>query len=206
MVRIERCLLALDCTWRDNNDCILIAGSHDWKIKSMIMTTKTIPLFFNSAIMALALLLSACGSMPATPTDSTATEPTTAEPIKEPAAPFTYVDSTLLFAEETASASMRATFNREGNADMAQGYQFQFRSISPEVIFLSSISVVAGGERIFLEEGQIALPKEKGITLTLSLEESLKIAEYETALFQFKFDNESFLMAISLHKLSEYLP
>ena len=156
---------------------------------------------FSSAVISLALFLSACGSNPT----QTGTTPEVL-PVVEEVPAFTYVDSTILFAEDTASASMRATFNREGNTTMAEGYKFQFRSVNNEVIFLSSISVVAGGERIFLEEGQIALPKEKGITLQLSLEDSLKIAEYETALFQFRFDNESFLMQISLHKLSEYLP
>lgn len=158
-------------------------------------------ILFNSVLISLTLFLVSCGSTP-TQTDTTSQD----SPAAEEVSPFTYVDSTILFAEDTASASMRATFNREGNTTMAEGYKFQFRSVNDEVIFLSSISVIAGGERIFLEEGQIALPKEKGITLQLSLEDSLKIAEYETALFQFRFDNESFLMQIALHKLSEYLP
>lgn len=156
----------------------------------------------STAFVATALFLSACGSTPSQ-TDSTDTNES---PSAEKPAAFTYVDSTLLFADDTASASMRATFNREGNATMAEGYKFQFRSINEEVIFLSSISIIAGGERFFLEEGQIALPKEKGVTLTLPLEDSLAIAQYETALFQFKVGNESFLMQITLHKLTEYLP
>ena len=155
---------------------------------------------FHAALIAAALLLSACGSTPKQATTQIETPPET------PAPAFTYVDSTLLFAEDSASASMRATFNREGNATMAEGYKFQFRSINDDVIFLSSISIIAGGDRFFLEEGQIALPKEKGVTLTLPLEDSLAIAQYETALFQFRFGNESFLMQIALHKLSEYLP
>jgi len=154
----------------------------------------------SAIFVACVLLLNACGS--------NQTKQNTSSPANtaDQAPAFTFVDSTILFDDETASVSMRATFDRQGNATMAEGYKFQFRSINPEVTFLSSISIVAGGDRIFLEEGQIALPKEKGITLQLSLEESLNIAQFETALFQFRFGNESFLVTLGLHKLSEYSP
>ena len=165
------------------------------------MLKKNLNKSLSAVFVTCALLLSACSSNP-----SQENQPPAVPDTVEQELAFTFVDSTILFDNETASVSMRATFDREGNATMAEGYKFQFRSINPEVTFLSSISIVAGGDRIFIEEGQIALPKEKGITLQLSLEESLNIAQYKTALFQFRFGNESFLMALSTHKLSEYLP
>lgn len=168
------------------------------------------PCTFHTLLVAtLVLLISACGSAPTQTNTTTLPQAPLDKPEPVPATTITgnltYVDSTVLFAEDTASASMRATFTPDGTK-MLEGYKFQFRSIKTDVVFLSSISIIAGGERIFLEEGQIALPKERGITLSLSLEDSLAIANYKTALLQFRYDNESFLMEIALHKLAEFLP
>jgi len=100
---------------------------------------------------------------------------------------------------------MRATFNKK-TSTMDQGYKFQFRTISTRPVFLNSISVIAGGKRIFLEEGQIVLPSQQGITLTLPLEDSLFISKYPSALLQFRQNNVSQIFAIELHQLKEFTP
>ena len=120
--------------------------------------------------------------------------------------PHTHVDSTLYFAERTASISMRASFTREQPSTMTTGYQFQFRTINTQPAFLNSISLVAGGKRLFLEENQIVLPSQKGITLQLSLEDSQWLAQYPSALIQFRHNNDSYLFAIELHQLKAFAP
>ncbi|MGH1487138.1 MAG: hypothetical protein ACRBCI_13070 [Cellvibrionaceae bacterium] len=121
-------------------------------------------------------------------------------------APFTYVDSTQYFADRTASVSMRAIFNREQPSGMAEGYKFQLRTISNQPAFLNSISIIAGGKRIFLEEGQIVLANGRGITLQLSLEDSLFVSQYPSALVQFRHNNNSYIFSIELHQLKEFAP
>ena len=166
--------------------------------------------------LIVAAVLSACGTTPeqsagtdnTTPATSAQNKQTQTQQIDREANPesaYTYVDSTVLFAEKTASVSLRASFGTQ-DPGMKQGYQLQFRTLSDTPVFLSSISVIAGGQRLFVEEGQIVLPQKKGISLSLSLEESLFIGEYETALLQFRYNNESFLMQIRLHQLSEFIP
>lgn len=143
-------------------------------------------------VVAVVLLIASCGSQKAKD----------APPVQ---APYTFVDSTEYFADRTASVSMRATFHREQPASgMAEGYRFQFRTINTQPAFLNSISLVAGGKRIFLEEGQIVLPLEKGITLQLSLEDSLLVAQQNSALLQFRHNNTSHIFTIELHQLKPF--
>jgi hypothetical protein len=156
--------------------------------KTILIKLKT------SAILALCFcLVASCGSSPQQ------------KPNKS-ASPFTYVDSTEYFANRTASASMRATFTTEQPSGMAQGYRFQFRTLSKNPAFLNSISIVAGGKRYFLEEGQIVLPREKGITLQLPLSDSLEAAKFPSALLQFRYNNSSYIFAIELHQLKTFVP
>jgi len=119
--------------------------------------------------------------------------------------PYNYVDSTEYFAERTGSVSLRATFSKQ-DSKMDEGYKLQFRTISPRPVFLNSISVVAGGKRIFLEEGQIVLPSQKGVTLEASLEDSLFIGKFPSALLQFKQNNISEILTIELHQLKKFSP
>lgn len=119
---------------------------------------------------------------------------------------FDYVDSTLYFSERQSSVSLRATFKRGSTSGMAEGYQFQFRTISAKPVFLDSISIIAGGKRLFLEEGQIVLPGQRGVTFRLSLQESLVVAGFPSALLQFRYNNDSYMFAIELHQLREFVP
>ena len=126
----------------------------------------------------------------------------------EPAvvSPYTYVDSTQYFDERTASVSMRATFTNSSPSGMERGYLFQFRSINKKPAFLNSISIIAGGKRYFLEEGQVVLPNQKGLTFNLSLDDSLEVAKYPSSLLQFRHNNQSYLFSIELHQLQEFAP
>ncbi len=119
---------------------------------------------------------------------------------------YTFVDSTRYFNERNSSISMRATFSKDSSSKTTKGYLFQFRTIIEKPIFLSSISLIAGGKRIFLEEGQLLLTKEKGLTLSLSLEDSLFVAEFPTALLQFRQNNISEIFTIELHQLADFNP
>ena len=148
--------------------------------------------FFVIGFLAISLGLTGCQSQQASE--------------KAPESPYTYVDSTLYFAERTASISMRATFTDQQPSTMTKGYKFQFRTINTQPAFLSSISLIADGKRIFLEEGQVVLPSQKGVTLELSLENSLWLAKYPSALVQFRHGNDSYIFAIGLHQLKEFAP
>ena len=140
----------------------------------------------------LLVLLGACASNPQEKTP--------------PVSPYTFVDSTVYFAEQTASLSMRTTFHKGQSAVIAEGYRFQFRTISPTPVFLSSISLIAGGKRLFLEEGQVVLPNEKGVTLKLSIKDSQFVAGFPSALIQFKHNNQSFIFTIELHQVKDFNP
>jgi hypothetical protein len=143
-------------------------------------------------IFIFAFLLTACGS--------------TQDKTPPPPSPYTFVDSTLYFYERQSSISMRAIFNRDDTSKMAEGYKFQFRTISNKPVFISSISIVAGGKRIFLKEGQVVLPTGKGISLSLPLDASLFAAKFPSALVQFKHNNDSQIFSIELHQLKKFVP
>ncbi|MBX2809014.1 MAG: hypothetical protein KTR20_10330 [Cellvibrionaceae bacterium] len=153
---------------------------------------------WSLGIWVLAALLSSCGT---THEKSTSALPTKTEP-----SPYTFIDSTEYFADRTASVSMRASFDTRNPSAMSSGYKFQFRTISETPILLNSISIIAGGKRIFIEPGQVVLPKHKSVTLSLPLEASQFIATFPSALLQFKHNNISQLLAITLHRLQEFDP
>jgi hypothetical protein len=127
-------------------------------------------------------------------------------PTSTPEPLFTFVDSTLFFNDRNSSISMRTTFNKGTNYNMVKGYFFQFRTITKKPIFLSSVSIVAGGKRLFLEEGQLLLTEKNSVTLNLSLENSLLITQFPKVLFQFKQNNKSEIFIIDLHQLDQYIP
>ena len=121
--------------------------------------------------------------------------------------PYTYIDSTLYYADRQASISVRASFNQQNNnAGLAEGYRFQFRSIRAEPVFLNSISIVAGGKRFFLEAGQVVVPNQQGVTLQLPLDESKFVASFPSALIQFRHNNDSYIFSIELHQLKPFTP
>ena len=119
---------------------------------------------------------------------------------------YTFIDSTLYFNERESSVSMRATFNKGNNTKIIKGYLFQFRTITEQPIFLSSASIIAGGRRLPLEEGQLLLSAQNNVTLKLSLEDSLFAANFSSVLFQFKQNNASEIFVIELHQLDNFYP
>jgi len=137
---------------------------------------------------------------------SCGTQPTKTQPELSPEQLYTFVDSTLYFNARNSSISMRATFEKGNDLKMSKGYLFQFRTIDNKPIFLSSVSVIAGGKRIFLEKKQLLLTPKKDITLSLSLEDSLFLAQFPTGLLQFKQNNSSELFTIALHQLDTFTP
>ena len=149
---------------------------------------------------AFILLLAGCGTV--------ATTPESGQKSTTENSSLTFVDSTQYFREDTASISLRASFDTSSNTSltMVDGYKFQFRTLSDTPIFISSVSIIAGGKRFFVEEGQFVLTKEKGTTSTLPLDDSLFIADFPSALLQFRYNNESFLFEIALHQLKEFRP
>jgi hypothetical protein len=119
---------------------------------------------------------------------------------------YSFVDSTLYFNDRKSSISMRATFGKDSSSKMTKGYLFQFRTITEKPIFLSSASIVAGGKRLFIEQGQQLLTAEKSTTVNLSLEESLFVSGFSKALLQFKQNNKSEIFIIELHQLNKFIP
>ena len=128
------------------------------------------------------------------------------KPTPSPESLYTFVDSTLYFNDRKSSISMRATFGKGSTSKMLKGYLFQFRTITKEPIFLSSASIVAGGKRLFIEEGQRLLTAEKSTTFNLSLQDSLFAAEFPKVLLQFKQNNQSEIFIIELHQLDKFIP
>ena len=145
------------------------------------------------ACIFLSAVITGCGTQIRKPQ-----EPTQAD--------YSFVDSTRYFNARKSSISMRASFEKSNNAHVAKGYLFQFRTLVEKPIFLSSISIIVGGKRIFLEEGQLLLTKEKSLTLSLSLENSRFVANFPTALLQFRQNNISEIFSIELHQLEDFIP
>ncbi len=124
-------------------------------------------------------------------------------------------DSTVYFADRTASVSMRPSFKNTINSNndpqkpliiqpLNNGYQLQFRTIRKNNIVLEKIDIIAGGKRIPISEGQVFIPANKGLRLSLSLENSLLINKDDKAILAFTFDGESFLVSIKYHRINEF--
>ncbi|MFT6791198.1 MAG: hypothetical protein ACJA04_000398 [Cellvibrionaceae bacterium] len=128
------------------------------------------------------------------------------EIIPIPSSPYTFVDSTVYFAERTASLSMRSTFKKSQTATITEGYKFQFRTINTKPVFLGSISLIAGGKIFFLEEGQVILLSQNEVNFELSLETSQFLVSYTPALIQFRYNNESVIFTIDLHQVKTFSP
>ena len=121
-------------------------------------------------------------------------------------------DSTVYFNDRKASVSMRASFsnNIDHNEDspiiqtLSTGYKLQFRSISRENVLINNVFIIAGGKRIIVSEGDFFVAPNKGITLSLSHEDSLFIQQQNDAVLRFTIDGESQLMNMKHHKLTEF--
>ena len=122
-------------------------------------------------------------------------------------------DSTVYFAKRTASVSLRASFLNQpsnvlpgGPPAFAKGYKLQFRSISKTNRSISQASIIAGGKKIALTPEAFFIPLNKGATLSISLEDTNYIHQYNNAILRFKYNNESVFFTISNNQISEFIP
>lgn len=126
-----------------------------------------------------------------------------------------YQDSTVYFANKTASISLRASLlntipsNKESNhplviQPLTKGYQLQFRSINKENISISQASIVAGGKKITISDAAFFIPYNQGITLSLSLEDTQYISQQSDAVLRFKYNNHSVIITLSNHTIKEF--
>jgi len=131
----------------------------------------------------------------------------TQPPERPVALPLIYEDSTVYFADNTASLSMRASFESDSQSyhqTLTEGYKFQFRSIQKRNILISQVSIISGGEKINVSTNRFLLPPQQGITLSLSLEDTRRIAQQDEAILRFKYEGDSQLMSIKAHRLLEW--
>jgi hypothetical protein len=125
-------------------------------------------------------------------------------------------DSTVYFANRKASISMRASFSNTIKASpdtnkpliiqpLFEGYKLQFRSIAQENMLIDQVSIVADGRNIVLADNSFFIPPNKGITLSVSLEDTLFISQQAEAVLRFKFNNASKIITIKNHQISEFI-
>lgn len=163
-------------------------------------------LLVKSAIVIFSLFIIGCGGT--TPPKATTPKETVF-----------HQDSTVYFSKRKASISLRASFsnkitvnNSETNPEqeplpvqpLIQGYKFQFRSIKPDNIFIDQLSIIAGGKKIVIADAGFFVPSNQGVTLNLSLADTLFIHQKNDAILRFKADGVSELMSINGHKMNAF--
>jgi len=124
-------------------------------------------------------------------------------------------ESTLYFANKTASISMRASFTNTSSNEangarskplivqpLAEGYKLQFRTINKDNLLINQASIIVGGRKIPIAKGAFFVPYNKGVTLSLSLEDTQYISQHDNATLGINYDDESLLMTIKNHKIS----
>ena len=118
-------------------------------------------------------------------------------------------DSTVYFANRTASVSLRASFISQPASiyqTLNTGYKIQLRSIQRRNISISQVSIIAGGRKIELSKKSFLLPPNKAIILDINLDDTLFIQQQADAVLQFKYDGKSQLMSLKEHQLSQFSP
>ncbi|MFT5117009.1 MAG: hypothetical protein ACI9NY_000536 [Kiritimatiellia bacterium] len=122
-------------------------------------------------------------------------------------------ESTVYFANKTASISMRASFsnalqNKSSGPLIVQplieGYKLQFRTLKKDNLLIKQASIIVGGKKIVIADDAFFVPYNKGISLSLSLEDTQYISQHDNAILGFNYDNESLLVSIKSHKLSNF--
>ncbi len=121
-------------------------------------------------------------------------------------------DSTVYFNHRKASVSMRASFSNTTNSEnvsttqtLANGYKLQFRSIKTENVFIEKVYIIAGGQRIVLNDNGFFVAPNKGVTLSLNYADSEFIQQQNNVVLRFMIDEQSHIMSIKQHKLSEFI-
>ena len=126
-------------------------------------------------------------------------------------------ESTVLFANKKASVSLRASFIQKTSGvndtttsgtttqSLLNGYKFQFRAILKGNNTIEKVSIIAGGEKIVLSDKPLFILPGKGLTINTNKEDALFIMNQNDATLRFKFNQESHLMSIRNHTLSEFI-
>lgn len=125
-----------------------------------------------------------------------------------------YQDSTLYFAEKTASISLRASFTQQVVSNeqsqelqpLANGYKFQFRSTNTQNRIIGNASIVAGGKKITITDKTLFIPQNQGLTVSISLEDTVLIESQGQAVLGFEYNGESQLFTIINHQLAPFIP
>ncbi|MFT6101903.1 MAG: hypothetical protein ACJATV_000343 [Granulosicoccus sp.] len=141
--------------------------------------------------------------------------PSTTEAVEKDVA--FHQESTLYFSNKTASISMRASFTNisSNEADralnkplivqpLAEGYKLQFRTINKDNLLINQASIIVGGRKILVAKGAFFVPYNKGVTLSLSLEDTQYIRQHDNAILGINYDKESLLITIKNHKISTF--
>lgn len=173
-------------------------------------TPSSITRFLLVCVCSLCGLLIGCQSNP----NVSAKTPTS---IKKPAdTPLIHIDSTRYLNSNKASVSMRAsvlegiTANNDPDKPLliqplAKGYKIQFRSITTEPTIISNVAIIAGGKNFSISKG-FSIPKNKGITLSLSLGDSLLVQQYDDAILRFEINQTPQIISVKNHKLYVFDP
>jgi hypothetical protein len=61
-----------------------------------------------------------------------------------------------------------------------------------------------GGRKIVIAKDAFFVPYNKGITLSLSLEDTQYISQHDNAVLGFTYDNKSLVVTIKNHKISNF--
>ena len=183
--------------------------------KRIIMRSK--PVRFFTIFLLMLTLLTGCQNQGAitesgNQADNETGESTITNKESSTNAAIFYQDSTVYFAEESASISMRASFlnqlQEQGEQviqPFAQGYRLQFRSLEEPPPSLGTVAIIAGGRKIELTGSSIIIPSKQGITFSISLENTRFISEQSDSVLQFKYQGESYFMLINDHRLSDFV-
>jgi hypothetical protein len=122
-------------------------------------------------------------------------------------------ESTVYFANKTASISMRASFTNMPNnkvsgplivQPLVDGYKLQFRTLNKDHLLINQASIIVGGKKIIIANDAFFVPYNKAINLSLSLEDTQYISQHDNAILGFSYANESLVMMIKNHKLSMF--
>ena len=158
-------------------------------------------------LLSLALTITACATNTLRPTaESTSQEKATASELF-------HQDSTVYFADKKASVSLRASFIQETTQSpyevttqsLMNGYKLQFRSILKGNNVIEKVSIIAGGKKITLLDKPLFIQENKGLIINSSKEEALFIMDKSDATLRFKFNQQSYLMSLRNHTLSEFI-
>jgi hypothetical protein len=162
----------------------------------------------NAIIISLSLLLISCGQLPIKESGKETTSGDTSDIFHQ--------DSTVYFVNKKSSISLRASFIQKNtevssatgsvvSQSLSNGYKLQLRTILAGNNIIDRASIIAGGKRIALMETELFIRPGKGLTISISEEDTIFIHQQLDATLRFLFNGTSHLMSIRNHQLSEFI-